>query len=136
VEAEIPDESFAGKRILLAEDNELNQEIAQTILEEQGFIVDVAWDGTVAVEKMEHQPAGYYDLVLMDIQMPCMDGYEATRRIRALADKEKARIPIYAMTANAFDEDRQKALDAGLDGHIVKPIDIPALMAVLKGAFK
>ncbi len=135
-EAEVSDESFAGKRILLTEDNALNQEIAQTILEEQGFLVDVAGDGTVAVEKMEREPAGYYDLILMDIQMPHMDGYEATRRIRALADKDKARIPIYAMTANAFEEDRQKALDAGLDGHIVKPIDIPALMAVLKGAFK
>lgn len=98
--------------------------------------MEVACDGTVAVEKMEQAPAGYYDLVLMDIQMPHMDGYEATRRIRALADSEKAHIPIYAMTANAFEEDRQKALDAGLDGHIVKPIDIPALMAVLKGAFQ
>ena len=130
------DETFAGKRILLVEDNELNQEIAETILEEQGFSVDLAGDGTLAVEKMEHAPAGYYDLILMDIQMPCMDGYEATRRIRALEDGEKANIPIYAMTANAFDEDRQKALDAGLDGHIVKPIDIAALMAVLKGALK
>ncbi len=135
-EAEEASQSFAGKRILLAEDNELNQEIAQTILEEQGFLVDLAEDGTVAVEKMERQPVGYYDLILMDIQMPHMDGYEATRRIRALADRDKAGIPIYAMTANAFDEDRQKALDAGLDGHIVKPIDISALMAVLKGAFQ
>lgn len=135
-EEEETSKSFAGKRILLAEDNDLNQEIAQTILEEHGFLVEVACDGTVAVEKMEQAPAGYYDLVLMDIQMPHMDGYEATRRIRALADSEKAHIPIYAMTANAFEEDRQKALDAGLDGHIVKPIDIPALMAVLKGAFQ
>ncbi len=133
---ETPDESFAGKRILLVEDNELNQEIAETILEEQGFLVDLAGDGTVAVEKMEQAPAGYYDLILMDIQMPRMDGYEATRRIRSLEEKKKADIPIYAMTANAFDEDRQKALDAGLNGHIVKPIDIAALMAVLKGALK
>lgn len=136
-EAEEPlDENFVGKRILLVEDNELNQEIAATILEEQGFAVDVAGDGTVAVEKMESATAGHYDLILMDIQMPRMDGYEATRRIRSLEDRKKASIPIYAMTANAFDEDRQKALDAGLNGHIVKPIDITALMAVLKEALK
>ncbi len=134
--AEPFDETFVGKRILLAEDNELNQEIASTILQEQGFLVDVAGDGTVAVEKMERAPAGHYDLILMDIQMPHMDGYEATCRIRSLEDREKANIPIYAMTANAFDEDRQKALDAGLDGHIVKPIDIAALMTVLKGVLK
>lgn len=131
---DIPDEVFAGKRILLAEDNKLNQEIAVTILEEKGFEVDVADDGTVAVEKLRAAPAGRYDLILMDIQMPHMDGYEATRRIRALDDAAKANIPIYAMTANAFDEDRQKALDAGLDGHIVKPIDIAKLMQALRDA--
>lgn len=134
--AEVPDEAFAGKRILLVEDNELNQEIAATILEEQGFIVDLADDGTVAVEKVETEDRDYYDIILMDIQMPKMDGYEATRRIRGLKDKDKADIPIYAMTANAFEEDRQKALDAGLDGHIAKPINIADLMAVLKGALK
>ncbi len=133
---EAPDEAFAGKRILLVEDNELNQEIAATILEDQGFLIDLAGDGTEAVEKMECAAAGDYDLILMDIQMPRMDGYEATRRIRSMEDTEKANIPIFAMTANAFDEDRQKALDAGLDGHIVKPIDIAALMEVLKGALK
>ena len=127
---------FEGKRILLVEDNELNQEIAATILEEKGFVVDVAEDGTMAVEKMEAEPAGRYDLILMDIQMPRMDGYEATRRIRSLGDKAKADIPIYAMTANAFEEDRQKALDAGLNGHIVKPIDIANLMEFLKEALK
>ena len=134
--AEAPDEIFAGKRILLVEDNELNQEIAATILEEQGFKVELVGDGTVAVEKMETENAGYYDIILMDIQMPRMDGYEATRRIRALEDRDKADIPIYAMTANAFEEDRQKALDAGLNGHIAKPIDIENLMMVLKGALK
>jgi len=134
--AELPDETFAGRKILLVEDNELNQEIAATILEERGFTVDVAGDGIVAVEKMESASAGQYDLILMDIQMPRMDGYEATRRIRSLEDMEKANIPIYAITANAFEEDRQKALDAGLNGHIVKPIDIAALMAVLKGVLK
>lgn len=130
------DETFVGKRILLVEDNELNQEIAATILEEQGFSVDLAEDGTVAVEKMETADAGCYDIILMDIQMPQMDGYEATHRIRALEDRAKANIPIYALTANAFEEDRQKALDAGLDGHIVKPIDIANLLAVLKGVLK
>ncbi len=133
---EAPDGLFEGKKILLVEDNELNREIAATILEEKGFVVDVAGDGTVAVEKMETEPAGRYDLILMDIQMPRMDGYEATRRIRSLGDKAKAEIPIYAMTANAFEEDRQKALDAGLNGHIVKPIDIANLMEVLKEALK
>ena len=131
-----PDELFTGKKILLAEDNVLNQEIAAAILEEEGFEVDVAGDGTEAVEKMETADAGRYDVILMDIQMPRMDGYEATRRIRALGDPAKANIPIYAMTANAFEEDRQKALDAGLDGHIAKPIDIAALMAVLKKALQ
>ena len=116
------------------EDNELNQEIAATILEEKGFLVDVAEDGTVAVEKIEAAPAGQYDLILMDIQMPRMDGYEATRRIRAL--KDKGDVPIYAMTANAFDEDRQKALDTGLDGHIAKPIDIANLMQILNEVLK
>ncbi|MBO5448586.1 MAG: response regulator [Ruminococcus sp.] len=130
------DETFEGKSILLVEDNELNQEIAATILEEHGFSVDLAGDGTVAVEKMETADADRYDLILMDIQMPHMDGYEATRRIRALEDRVKANIPIYAMTANAFEEDRQKALDAGLNGHIAKPIDIANLIAVLKGALK
>jgi len=133
---EIPDDVFVGKRILLAEDNELNQEIAVTLLTEKGFEVDVAGDGTEAVEKMEQAPPGRYDIILMDIQMPHMDGYEATRRIRDLGDPAKASIPIYAMTANAFDEDRQKALDAGLDGHIVKPIDVAKLMEALKGALQ
>ena len=136
VEETSDDERFAGKKILLVEDNALNQEIAATILEEKGFLVDLAEDGTEAVEKVERAPAGRYDLILMDIQMPLMDGYEATRRIRALADSAKANVPIYAMTANAFEEDRQKALDAGLDGHIVKPIDIAALMAVLREALR
>jgi len=133
---ELPDETFVGKKILLVEDNELNQEIAATILEEQGFSVDLAGDGTVAVEKIETSDADRYDIILMDIQMPHMDGYEATRRIRAMNDKTKANIPIYAMTADAFEEDRKKALNAGLNGHIAKPIDIANLMEVLKGALK
>ncbi|XCP86848.1 response regulator [Roseburia hominis] len=135
-EVELPDEIFAGKRILLVEDNELNQEIAATILEEQGFSVDLAGDGNVAIEKVKTAEAGRYDLILMDVQMPCMDGYEATRRIRSLDDREEANLPIYAMTANAFDEDREKALEAGMNGHIAKPIDIANLRAVLKSALK
>ena len=123
-----------GKKILLVEDNELNREIAVEILKGAGFVVDIAEDGEVAVRKMEQAPAGQYDLVLMDIQMPNMDGYEATRQIRAIADERKANTPIFAMTANAFEEDRQNALSAGMNGHIAKPLDIPHLLCVLEGA--
>ena len=123
--------SFEGKRVLLAEDNELNQMIAIAILEEAGFVIDVANDGSEAVDMMKAAPAGYYDVVLMDIQMPNMDGHEATRLIRQLDDEEKARIPIIAVTANAFMEDRKDALDAGMDGHLAKPYDVDAMMATL-----
>ena len=105
--------SFEGKKILLVEDNELNQEIAVEILQEAGFVLDMADDGAVAVEKMKAAEPGQYDLILMDIQMPIMDGYEATGQIRKLENPNLARIPIIAMTANAFDEDRKAALDAG-----------------------
>ena len=123
--------SFEGKKILLVEDNELNQEIAVEILQEAGFVLDMADDGAVAVEKMKAAEPGQYDLILMDIQMPIMDGYEATGQIRKLENPNLARIPIIAMTANAFDEDRKAALDAGMNGHIAKPIDVPKLLEVL-----
>ena len=125
-------ECFEGKKILLVEDNEINQEIARTILEEAGFVIDTADDGTVAVETMKNAAADAYDLILMDVQMPVMDGYNATRAIRALEDPVKAAIPIVAMTANAFDEDRMLALEAGMNGHIAKPIDIAVLMKTLQ----
>ena len=125
-----------GKKLLLVEDNELNREIALEILKEAGFVVDTAEDGAVAVRKMEQAAPGQYDLILMDIQMPKMDGYEATRQIRALPDAAKAGIPIFAMTANAFEEDRQNAWKAGMDGHIAKPLDIPHLLQVLAEVLK
>ena len=126
---------LAGKKILLVEDNELNQEIACTLLEEIGMVIDTADDGTEAVEAVQRAPAGTYDLILMDIQMPVMDGYAATRAIRALKEDAKAHIPIVAMTANAFEEDRQRAIDAGMDGYVPKPIDIPRMMETLKIIF-
>ena len=131
-----PKADFSGKHLLLVEDNALNREIAMEILKEAGFLVDTAGDGVEAVEKMEQSVPGQYDLILMDIQMPRMDGYEATRRIRALPDPRKADIPIFAMTANAFEEDKQNALNAGMNGHIAKPLDIPHLLKVLEEALK
>ena len=113
---------ISGKHILLAEDNDLNAEIAEFILEDMGLLVDRVEDGIQCVAKMEQEPAGTYDLILMDIQMPNMDGYKATEIIRGLADKSKATIPIIAMTANAFEEDRKKALAKGMNGHIAKPV--------------
>ena len=123
---------FSGMRVLLAEDNELNQMIAEAILTEKGLDVEIAKDGVEAVEKMKTAPAGYYDLILMDIQMPKMDGYEAAKQIRAMDDKGKASIPIVAVTANAFEEDKKTALDAGMNGHLAKPYDIAAIMETLK----
>lgn len=122
---------FEGKRILLAEDNDLNAEIAEEILTSVGFMIERAEDGAICYEKIVSSETGYYDLVLMDIQMPNMDGYQATKAIRGLADKEKANIPIIAMTANAFEEDRSKAINMGMNGHIAKPIDVSELLMVL-----
>ena len=122
---------FKGKHILLVEDNELNREIAQEILREYGFLVDSAENGAVAVEKVSTAAPGSYDLVLMDVQMPIMDGYTATRKIRALDDPARAKIPILAMTANAFDEDRRNALESGMNGFLSKPIVIDDLVQEL-----
>lgn len=119
-------------RILLAEDNELNQEIAVTILEEAGFSMEVAGNGRIALDMLQKSEPGYYQLVLMDVQMPEMDGYEATRQIRRLENTQLSRIPILAMTANAFEEDKQEALEAGMNGYIAKPINIKELFAALK----
>lgn len=130
------DVDLNGKRILLVEDNDLNQEIASEILSNLGLVVDTANDGIAAVEKVASSPSGSYDLVLMDIQMPNMDGYTATREIRKLPDSSKADIPIVAMTANAFDEDKEKAFTCGMNGFISKPINIKILISTLKTIFK
>ena len=128
---EVNPEQFKGKRILLAEDNEINAEIAKAILGEVGFDIDCAEDGNICVNMLAEAPAHTYDVILMDIQMPNMDGYEAARTIRAMDDVEKANIPILAMTANAFEEDKRNAFDAGMNGHIAKPIDVKLLMSEL-----
>ncbi len=123
---------FAGKRLLLVDDIEVNREIAQAILTMNGFAVEEAVDGSDAVAKVEAAKAGYYDCVLMDIQMPKMNGYEATQAIRALSDSDKASVPIVAMTANAFEEDKKAALAAGMNGHVAKPINIEILLKLLR----
>ena len=128
---EVDNAIFNGKHILLAEDNDLNAEIAQTILERAGLFVDRVKNGIECVNKVIENPVGTYDVILMDIQMPKMDGYKATCEIRNLQDKAKACIPIVAITANAFEEDKKKAIDAGMDGHIAKPINIEDLFVVL-----
>jgi len=120
--------SLEGKRILLAEDNELNAEIATLILEEAGLLIEHAVDGVECVRMLSDSPAGYYDLILMDVQMPNLNGFDATRQIRMLADKVKAEIPIIAVTANAFEEDRQLALQSGMNGHLAKPIVVDKLI--------
>ena len=124
-------ENLRGKHVLLAEDNELNAEIAITILEDMGLIIDRVEDGIQCVGRIEQMPANAYDLILMDIQMPNMDGYKATQAIRQLEDKDKANIPIVAMTANAFKEDEEMALSVGMNGHIAKPIDVDKVEQVL-----
>ena len=127
---------YSGKRILLVEDNALNRELALAILGESGMQIDCAEDGIEAVNQINEAPEDRYDLVLMDIQMPRMDGYTATREIRTLPNNRKANVPIVAMTANAFDEDRKKAFECGMNGHIVKPIDRRSISKVLDQIFK
>ena len=124
--------SLAGKRILLAEDNDINAEIAMELLKEEGLILERAENGVICVEKLEKAPEGYYDLILMDVQMPDMDGYDATRKIRRLDDPEKAKIPIIAMTANAFAKDRKMALSSGMDDYVSKPVDMNLLVPLLE----
>ena len=126
---------FGGKRVLLVEDNELNREIATAILEEAGMTVDIAEDGDIAVAAIDKSPSDRYDLIFMDIQMPKMDGYTATREIRTLPDNRKANIPIIAMTANAFEEDKRKSYASGMNGHIIKPISIEEIVKVLDEIF-
>ena len=133
-QAEQPD--FKGKRLLVVEDNKLNREITVTILEQTGIITEQAEDGSVAVKMVQEAAPGYYDLILMDIQMPIMDGYEATRQIRALPDKRLAQLPIIAVSANAFEEDKKASLAAGMDGHIAKPINVPDLFALMQKLIK
>lgn len=127
----IPQYQFQGLRILLAEDNELNREIAVELLSSAGIEVDSAEDGRQAVRKLEQSDKGYYDMVLMDIHMPVMDGLEASKKIRELPDREKRAIPIIAMTADAFEEDIQKCRNAGMDGHISKPVNIEKMFEII-----
>jgi CheY-like chemotaxis protein len=134
-ETQIDMEMFRGKKILLAEDNELNAEIAMELLSEAGFEIDWAQDGQICVDKLQNAEKGRYDVILMDIQMPNLNGYEATKKIRELPDPAKAQIPIIAMTANAFEEDKRNALRAGMNGHLAKPVDVHELFKTLTGIF-
>ena len=131
-EDEFAIEDLPKGRILLAEDNELNQEIAVAILEEAGLDVEVAGNGQIAVEMLKKSEPGYYQLVLMDVKMPVMNGYEATKVVRKMENRELASIPIFAMTANAFEEDKREALNCGMNGHLAKPIDVEQLFKLLR----
>ena len=123
---------FSGKRVLLVEDIELNREIAEVILTESGFEVESAPDGTDAVDMVKRSEENYYDVILMDVQMPIMNGYEATRTIRALPRKDVKDLPIIAMTANALEEDKEAALKNGMNAHIAKPLDMDIFISVLQ----
>ncbi len=127
---------FKGTRILLVEDNEVNREIAEMLLSTQGFVVESAWDGSMAVNMVKQSEPGYYQLILMDIQMPVMNGYDSAKAIRALESPELSAIPIVAMTADAFEEDKKRALECGMNAHVAKPIDMNQLMEVIAGILK
>lgn len=130
--AQVLTADLSGMHVLLVEDNELNAEIASEILSEHGLVVERAADGSAAIEKIEAAEDGYYQIILMDIQMPKMNGYEATQKIRHFPDKKKAKIPILAMTANAFEEDRKQALAAGMNGFITKPVDTDKMLLAIQ----
>ena len=133
VEKEVMDMSvFQGKRILLAEDNEQNRELAEAIFTEAGFLLEMAENGKLALEMLQAHEAGYYDLIISDIQMPVMDGYELSRQVRRLEDGKKAGIPILALTANAFEEDRQQVMEVQMNGHLAKPIDMEEVLKTIK----
>ena len=123
---------FSGKRILIVEDNELNLEIAEALIGQTGAYVESAPNGKEAVEMVRTSEEGYYDLIFMDVQMPVMNGYEATEQIRALDRKDARTLPIIAMTANAFSEDRQRASDAGMNGYAAKPIDMDVIIRIMQ----
>jgi CheY-like chemotaxis protein len=127
---------FSTKRLLLVEDNHINMEIANMILTQAGFMVETAENGKIAVDMVAASDPGYYDAILMDIQMPEMDGYEATRAIRAMSEPAHASIPILAMTANAFKEDEEAAMEAGMQVHIAMPIDINVMMKALTNVLR
>ena len=134
-QSELPNKKqydFQHKRVLVVEDNELNREIAAEILLSRGFEVECASDGSIAVDIMRDAKEEQFDLILMDIQMPVMDGYEATRMIRNLPRKDVVKLPIIAMTANAFEEDRERALENGMNAHIAKPLNVETLLATLE----
>lgn len=127
-----PTVDFSAKRLLLVEDNEINREIAVMLLSQAGFQVETAENGQAALNRVSAAEPGMFDAILMDIQMPVMDGYEATRAIRTLEDQRLARIPIIAMTANAFKEDQQAAFEAGMQAHIAKPLDVEKMMETIR----
>ena len=134
--AVVDTKQFEGKRILLAEDNDFNAEIAKEILQDIGFTVDRAADGIICVDMLQKSEPNYYDLIFMDIQMPNMNGYKATQIIRGMDDSYRRDIPIVAMTANAFEEDKKQAFAAGMNGHLSKPINVNKLLEMLATIFK
>ena len=121
------------RRVLVVEDNELNREIAQDLLEDAGFLVETAADGAEAVEKVKASRPGYYALILMDLRMPVMDGHTAARIIRALPDPGLANVPIVALSANTFDEDRKRSAESGMNAHLAKPLDVDRLLELVSG---